>query len=265
MARKSITDRLWQRIESLLPERKSPGPKGGRPPIDDRIVLEAIMFMLESGIPWRLLPRQFKCSRMTCWRRIRDWQELGVWDELHGVLLTELQRRGKIRWSRFVVDSSSVRALEGGQNTGKNPTDRARRGTKHHVLVDGKGIPIAIRITGANRHDVTQMVPLVKAVPALRGKQGRPRQRPKRLFADRAYDSQSVRRFLRQLKITPYLAKRNTEHGSGLGKYRWVVERTISWLHGLRRLRMRWERRADIHQALLTLAACVICVRFLVA
>ena len=148
MARKSITDRLWQRIKSLLPERKSPGPKGGRPPIDDRIVLEAIMFVLESGIPWRLLPRQFKCSRMTCWRRVRDWQELGVWDELHVLLLTELQRRGKIRWSRFVVDSSSVRALEGGQNTGKNPTDRARWGTKHHLLVDGKGIPIAIRITG---------------------------------------------------------------------------------------------------------------------
>jgi len=265
MARKTITDRLWERLKGLLPKRKSPGPKGGRPPIDDRIVLEAIMFMLAAGIPWRLLPRQFGCSRMTCWRRIRDWQQLGIWDQLHALLLTELQRRGKIRWDRFVVDSASVRALQGGQNTGKNPTDRARRGTKHHVLVDGKGVPIALRITGANRHDVTQIVPLVEAVPAVGGRRGRPRRRPKRLFGDRAYDSQPVRRFLRRLKITPCLAKRNTEHGSGLGKYRWVVERTISWLHGLRRLRLRWERRADIHQAFLTLAACVICLRFLTA
>ena len=266
MAQKHISDHLWKRIKPLLPERKSPTKKGGRPPVDDRIVLGLILFVLETGIQWRFItPRQFGCSRMTVWRRIRDWQDTGVWEQLHVVLLEELQRRGRIRWRRAAVDSSSIRALKGGEKTGKNPTDRARLGTKHHVLVDGKGVPLAICITGANRHDVTQVIPLVNDVPAVRGKLGHPKKRPSEIYADRAYDSEDVRKTLRSLKIAPYLAKRNTEHGSGLGRKRWVVERTISWLHNFRRLRVRYERRADIHLAFMTIAACVICLRFLFA
>jgi len=265
MAHTHVLEHLWKRIKPLLPERTSPTRKGGRPPIGDKVVLDVLLFVLESGIPWRLVSsRQFGCSGMTCWRRIRDWQKAGTWDELHVRLLEELHRRKKISWSRAAVDSSSVRALKGGEKTGKNPTDRARRGTKHHILVDGKGIPLAIRITGANRHDVTQIIPLINSVPPVRGPRGRPKKRPKKVYADRAYDSEPVRKTLRALRIIPFLAHRNTEHGSGLGKYRWVVERTISWLHGFRRLRIRWERRDDIHLAFLTLAACVICLRFLI-
>ena len=256
-----IVSSLWFRIQKLLPAKRSPGPKGGRPPIDDRVVLEGLIFMLQSGIPWRLFPRHFGCSASTCWRRLRDWQKQGIWEELHALLLAELQRRGKLRWSRASVDSASVRALEGGEKTGKNPTDRGRRGTKHHVLAEGRGVPLAVRTTGANRHDVTQLEPLLDDVPPVRGQRGRPRRAPRRLYADRAYDSEPARQALRQRHIRPYLAKRNTSHGSGLGKHRWVVERTLSWLHGFRRLRLRWERRADIHQAFLLLAACIICIR----
>ncbi len=264
MAHKDISKHLWKRIKSLLPKSKAPTKKGGRPPIDDQIVLRAILFVLETGIQWRFItPRQFGCSRMTVWRRIRDWQKAGVWEKLHVMLLEELHRRGRIRWNWAAADSSSIRALKGGKKTGKNPTDRARLGTKHHVLVDGKGVPLAIRITGANRHDVTQILPLVNDVPAVRGAVGRPRQRPGELYADRAYDSEKVRKALRSLRIAPFLAKRNTEHGSGLGTKRWIVERTISWLHGFRRLRIRYERRDDIHLAFMTLAVCVICLRFL--
>jgi len=252
-----IVDSLWYRIKDLLPERKSPGPKGGRPPVDDRIVLEGIVFMLVAGIPWRYFPNNFGCSRSTCWRRIQQWQELGIWEALYALLLDELQRRGLIRWSRAAVDSSLVRAMEGGEKTGPNPTDRGRLGSKHHLLVDAQGIPLAIRTTAANRHDVTQIVPLVNSIPPVRGK----RTRPRRLYGDRAYDSQAVRNTLKRKGIRPYLAKRNTGHGSGLGKWRWVAERTISWLHGFRHLRSRWERRADIHQAFLILAACIICIR----
>ena len=118
-------------------------------------------------------------------------------------------------------------------------------------------------VTGANAHDVTELLPLVDAVPAVAGKRGRPRRRPLRVQGDRAYDSGPHRQALRRRGIAPVLAKRNTEHGSGLGVYRWVVERTISWLHQMRRLRTRYERRADIHEAFLTLGCIVVCGHFL--
>ena len=148
-----------------------------------------------------------------------------------------------------------------GDQTGPNPTDRRKAGTKHHVLTDGHGIPLATTITGANRHDVTQLIPLIDAIPPIYGQPGRPRHRPDAAYADRAYDSQPHRRALRQRGIAPHLARRRTEHGTGLGKKRWVVERTHSWLHQNRRLRVRYEKRADIHEAFLKLACIRICLK----
>jgi len=110
---------------------------------------------------------------------------------------------------------------------------------------------------------VTQLLPVVDAIPPVRGKRGRPRRRPALLFADRAYDSHAHRLALWARGIAPAIARRNTEHGSGLGRYRWVVERTLSWLHQFRRLRVRYERRADIHEAFLALGCTLICHNFL--
>jgi transposase len=112
---------------------------------------------------------------------------------------------------------------------------------------------------------VTQLLPLVEAIPPVRGKRGRPRRRPKTLIADRGYDSQRHRQALRARGIRPIIAKRNTDHGSRLGSERWVVERTLSWLHQYRRLRIRYERRADVHEAFLTVACSLICFRQLKA
>jgi transposase len=116
-------------------------------------------------------------------------------------------------------------------------------------------------LTGGNVGDVTQFLPLVHAIPPIRGKRGRPRQRPDTVFGDRAYDSSEHDKALRRLGITPVVARRGAAHGSGLGTIRWVVERTNSWLHQFRRLRIRWERRADIHEAFLSLACALICYR----
>jgi transposase len=127
------------------------------------------------------------------------------------------------------------------------------------VLTDADGIPLSAIVTPANAHDVTQLVPLVDAVPPIAGKPGRPRRRPEKVQGDRAYHSASHERQLRQRGIRPVLAHRNTDHGSGLGKTRWVVERTLSWLHQFRRLRTRYERRADIHEAFLALGCSMIC------
>ena len=258
MAKPLLPDELWEIIRPMLPEWR-PSPKGGQPRLDDRKALTGILFVLKTGIPWEM---GCGCG-MTCWRRLRDWQADGTWDRIHKVLLDRLRKADKIDWSRTVIDSSSVRAAYGGQSTGPSPVDRSKPGSKHLVLTDGSGIPLATSVTGANEADITQLLPLVDAIPPVTGKPGSPRSRPDAAMANRAYDSEPHREALRERGIDPLLAKRNTEHGSGLGVFRWVVERTLSWFHQNRRLRIRYERRDDIHQGFLTLAAIKICFAFL--
>ena len=151
-----------------------------------------------------------------------------------------------------------------GAKTGPNPTDRRKKGSKHHLVTDANGIPLSVILTGANRHDVTQLLPLVDSIPAIAGKVGRPIQRPDCVLADRGYDSEPHRRELRRRGIVPFLAERGTENGSGLGIYRWVIERSLSWLHQNRRLRIRYERRDDIHEAFMTVGCIKICWNHLV-
>ena len=131
------------------------------------------------------------------------------------------------------------------------------------MITDAGGIPLAATLTPANAHDVTQLLPMVDAIPPIRGKPGRPRRRPDAVQGDRGYDSEPHRKHLRRHRIEPILAKRGTPHGSGLGAHRWVVERTLSWLHQFRRLRVRFERCADIHEAFLSLGCTLICWRCL--
>lgn len=150
-----------------------------------------------------------------------------------------------------------------GLQTGPNPTDRRKAGSKHHLCTDAQGIPLSAQVTAANVHDSRQFKPLLLAIPAVSGKTGRPRQRPDLVQGDRAYGSRAHHRWLQSLHITDRLARKGWPHGSGLGKTRWVVERTLSWLHQFRRLRIRYERRADIHQAFLTLGCAIICHRTL--
>jgi len=263
MAKPLVPQELWEHVEPLIPERP-PKPKGGRPLIDDRKALTGILFVLKTGIAWEDLPMEMGCGcGMTCWRRLRDWQEAGVWDALVQVLLDKLREADQIDWSRAAVDSATARAMGGGEKTGPNPTDRRKPGSKHHVATDANGIPLNLTLSGAHRHDVTQLLPLVDGIPPVGGKPGHPRHRPDQVYADRAYDSQPHREALRRRGIEPHLAKRNTEHGSGLGIYRWVSERTLSWLHQFRRLKTRYERRDDIHEAFMKLTQAVVCFRVL--
>jgi transposase len=150
---------------------------------------------------------------------------------------------------------------KGGSATGPSPVDRGRPGSKHHLLVDATGIPLAFALTGGNRNDVTQLIPLLDSVPAVPGAVGRPRRRPQCLIADRGYDHDSYRRLVRMRGVKPLIARRQSGHGSGLGRYRWVVERTFAWLHSFKRLLVRYERRGEIHRALLALGCCLVCYR----
>ena len=120
-----------------------------------------------------------------------------------------------------------------------------------------------ISLTGGHRNDVTQLLPLVDRAEPVRGKPGRPRLRAETLVADRGYDHHKYRRALWSRDVKPVMERRATKHGSGLGKLRWVVERTFAWLHQFRRLRLRWERRPELHAALMHLACAFISQRFL--
>jgi len=127
-------------------------------------------------------------------------------------------------------------------------------------VCDGKGTPLAIIHTGANVHDSQQAIPLIDAIPSIKRPGGGRRKRPNKAFADRAYDAEEkIRQALRQRGIEPFIAKRNTDHGSGLGKHRWVVEGVFAWLFKFRRLRVRYEKRDDIHSAFLMIGCFLIC------
>jgi transposase len=128
MAKVLVSDELWELVEPLLPPIVS-SPKGGRPPIGNREALTGILFVLRTGIPWSMLPQEMGCGcGMSCWRRLRDWQQAGVWNRLHELLLEKLHAADRIDWSRAIVDSSSVRAVLGGQKPAETPRIGARRG-----------------------------------------------------------------------------------------------------------------------------------------
>ncbi len=113
MSQQLVSDELWEAIEPLLPQ-EPPKPKGGRPRVPDRAVLRGIIFVLRSGIPWEMLPPELGCgSGVTCWRRLRDWQVVGVWERLHRVLLDRLGEADRIDWSRASLDSASIPAKRG--------------------------------------------------------------------------------------------------------------------------------------------------------
>jgi transposase len=175
MSQPLLPDALWERIEPLLPPLK---PRRfrfpGRKPLTHRQALTGILFVLRTGIRWNDLPCELGCgSGSACRKRLQAWQRQGVWDVLHHLLLEELREADKIDWSRAAVDSSSVRALGGGEDTGPSPTDRGRKGSKHHAMVDANGIPLAATVTAANVPDVKELLSVVDELEPVAGKPGR--------------------------------------------------------------------------------------------
>jgi len=172
------------------------------------IEFECFSIFLVSGLP---VPVVTPTSRL----QVQYVLRLGM-----GLFPKPLSQRPLLLEKRLSVDG---RAVFWGLLTGSNPTDRAKRGSKRHLICDGNGIPLAIKLTGANCYDSTQALPLLDSIPVLQGPRGRPRCHPHSVLGDRAYDAERIRRALRSRQILPRLAMRNTKHGSGLGRLRWVV------------------------------------------
>tara|TARA_Y100000780_G_C13673781_1_gene413412 strand:- start:174 stop:965 length:792 start_codon:yes stop_codon:yes gene_type:complete len=257
MAKKIMPDELWDIIKPLLPP-EPPKPDGGRPRVSNRAALTGILFVLKSGIPWEMLPQEMGCgSGVTCWRRLRDWH---VEKASPGVAGTPA-RSGTIGLGSCLHGQCLHQGKKGGSATGPNPTDRGRPRTKRHLLTDRKGTPLAVVLSGANMHDSVPLSVLLDTVSPVAGRLGRPRQRPRKLHADKAYDFARCRRACHRRHTQARIARRGVKDTQRLGRHRWVVERTFAWLEQMRRLATRYERRTDIHYAFTLLGCSLICLK----
>lgn len=151
-----------------------------------------------------------------------------------------------------------------GPLTGPNPTDRGKLASKIHLITDRKGLPLSLGMSGANMHDSLGLQPLVRGIPPIRSRRGPRRRRPDKLHADKGYDYDHLRRWLRQRRIRHCIARKGIESSQRLRCHRWVVERTVSWLAGCRRLHRRYERKAEHFLAFVGIAAALIGYRRLV-
>ncbi|NEC63280.1 IS5 family transposase [Streptomyces sp. SID9727] len=261
MVERLVPDELWKLFQRVVPPAPARPQGGGRRRYGDREVLAAIVFVATTGCTWRQLPPVFGPSGPTAHRRFTEWSAARVWAKLHRVILDELGSRGGLDWSRCAIDSVNMRALKRGELTGPNPVDRGKKGSKIHLITERTGLPISVGISGANLHDSQALEPLVRGIPPIRSRRGPRRRRPAKLHADKGYDYDHLRRWLRWRGIRHRIARRGVESSTRLGRHRWTIERTMSWLGGCRRLHRRYERKAEHFLAFVGIAAALICYR----
>jgi putative transposase len=266
-----IPGNLWARFQVALPPEKAPHTRG-RSIIPYRTVMNGLLFKLRTGCQWKAIPSLFG-SASTCHRRFQEWEQAGIFVKLLRILLQWYDRVRGIAWNWQVLDSVIVPAPLGGGKTGKNPTDRAKSGTKRHVLTDRRGVPLAVTLSGANEVDKNYVVPTLQAQVVRRPP--RAVRTPTQLFhfaADKSYDDPDVRRTLRRRGYVVHIAyKRHrgepktepVRKGRQHPARRWVVERTNSWHNRFRSLKLRWERKPENYLALVQFACVFIIFRFL--
>ena len=261
---------LWRKLKKHLPRKKSDNSnkRGGRPRVSDRALANAIWYVFWTGCQWKAIHREwFGVSSSVVHERFQRWRRMGLFEKLMKWMANYyVKENGGISWRWQAMDSKHSAAPLGGQKTGKNPTDRGKLGAKMNLLVDGRGAPISVVLTGANRHDKVSAVDLiVSMIPK------RPAHKEQHLCADKAYDSSEVREFaasagyIAHIKINP---RRRKDAAEGAQEHppteefaerayparRWKVERTISWLSKCRSLRTRWSKKAENWLALVQLA-----------
>jgi transposase len=227
---------------------ESRGAQVGHPPAETVRVLGSLRRFLREGTPWRSLTATAnQVSGSTRRRWLTRWGETDVLGRVHAMLVSMLRGHPDL-----ILDSCSVRAKRGGDLTGRNPTDRAKKGTKDHIAVDGDGVPVACVATAANVNDTLLFERLFRAAFAVMA-------RVRTVFTDKGYDAERHRVLCRSFGVRPCIHKRGQPHGSGLGKRRWPVERTNAWLLENKRLALRYDRRGDLIQSLLQ-SACIFLV-----
>jgi putative transposase len=254
-----LSDALWERVRPLIPPRP-PKPKGGRPPLSDRQMLGAILYVLHTGIQWNALPRELGAST-TVYDRFRLWEADGFFQRMWAAGLKEFDELVGIDWEWQSLDGVMTKAPFGGAATGRNPTDRGKRGTKRSQLSEGHGVPLAVAVAGANVHDTNLVTLTLEAVmverPADEG--------PQHLCLDAGYAGERTSEAVTARGYVPHVRPRHEDKAHARSAdptkrpRRWVVERLHSWLNRSRRLLVRWEKLQRTYEAFLHLACAFVC------
>ena len=251
---------LWRKLRKDIP--KAPRrERGGRPRISSKVVMNGIWYVLWTGCQWKAVHRNwFGVSASVLHERFQSWQQEGVFKKIMERLANYYRKRQGIKWKWQAIDSKSCAAPLAQEGVGRNPTDRGKQGSKMHLLVDKRGAPLSVVVTGANRHDKTVAVNLIASVIIERP------DKEQHLCADKAYDSADIREFVILEGYTPHIKAnpRNSKHpktvqSRGLAETtypakRWVVERTLSWLTKRRSIRTRWSKKTANWLALVQFA-----------
>jgi putative transposase len=255
----TIPDKLWKRFEKILPPDKAPGTVG-HPAIPNRQVMNGILHVLRTGCQWKSLKTAWFGASSSIHDRFQAWRRAGLFQKIFKALVEFYHRRKRIKWHWQSIDSKSVPAPLGGPKTGKNPTDRAKLGSKRHILVDGRGAPLAVVISGANAHDKTCAVEVLDSIIV---------PRPQTHYcvhhfcADKGYDYEDIRQAATERHYKVHIARRGVivEEIPEKKRHparRWVVERTLSWQNDFRSLRVRWSKNPENWLALNHLACALV-------
>jgi putative transposase len=253
-----IPEDLWREIEELLGPQKQPGSIG-RPAVPFRKVLDGILYVLRTGCQWKAVPKQIG-SGSTLHRRFQQWVQAGVFRQIWTLLLERYERLRGISWRWQSLDSIMTKAPLGGEKTGPNPTDRAKIGTKRHMLTDGRGAPLAITVTGAQCHDMKAALSTIDSMPIPRP------DKQQHLCMDKAYDFPEIDIGVHNRGYRAHTRRRGEGEPPASRKHparRWVVERTHSWHNRFRRLVVRWEKKADNFIALCQFACALTVYRLI--
>ena len=261
-----VPDDMWNWIHYLFPPEKPLGTPG-RPVVPFRTVLNGILYVLRTGCQWKATPKTYG-SGSTVHRRFQEWEQAGIIRAILRYMLHRYDRVRGIDWKWQAADTKMLPAPLGGSATGPNPTDRAKSGTKRHLLIDGNGAPLGLHLTGANRHDMKGLATLLTSGLLVPRPKPRPRKR-QHLCLDKAYDYPTIDQLVSSLGYVGHIKRRGQDDHPGIGEplyppRRWKVERSISWLNNMRKLRTRWEKKAENYQALVMLASALLLYRMIV-
>ncbi|WP_083865924.1 IS5 family transposase [Deinococcus peraridilitoris] len=253
---------------ALYPTVPAPHNNRGRPRADDRRTLDAILYVLRTGIAWRDLPGDLG-SPITAWRGLKHWQALDIWELLWRTALNVLESKGAVDWSQAQLDGSFVPAKRGGAAVGLT---RKGKGTKWMLVTDARGTPIGYHPDSAGLAE-TRLAYKTLGTIGVRTISGRVKNRPACLVADRGYDNRPFRHFLRVRGIRACIPEkrrpegwkprreRPTTYSKADYAQRWRIERTFAWLGYQRRLLIRWERHVDVYVAFFTVGVLMLVLR----